>query len=538
MIKLINVRKTCILTYNCNGMSIVGFKSEVRLLLKDLIAGFQASCLFTEESNTDESSKFRFSVSMELRNEHREFLSGKKNGKVIKILNQLNHMPQIRFKPHNEYNFTICSSIAVAAGVKNRQLSSVFDILLKSVSLIEMELPAEMEFNIPEVFHKSIIGNGGSIIQSIMKKYNVFIKFSSLRKNPDKNNDDRILYSFRRDNNVLIKCPMKNLKNIVYVKYEIDQLVAQCCLNTLAQLRGMSAIYNSVGFRLLKSHYRMLIRRQGQNLRFVNDLESDFSTYIDFPASLDSFKGENYHLLAIKGNDSRPHQCAMKLASMLPQTWEFQVTFTLGKFESTFNEKNEDIREKIIIPFRLLLDVELSWNANPIDPETKEPLPYHQIFLSSFDVAKAQKAIADLTIFLRDQRFLILDKQELHFDPILPSVMLPPTPMASPAHSPVRSPVRSPTRSPERYVDVAMDYARSPTRSPVRSPARSPVRSYTSEFSGSPRGSPKRTPTRPPQMQPLRAITNQPNNVSAMKKIPSLAAPLAPDMRNSQSNCW
>ncbi|KAL6026521.1 hypothetical protein ACI3LY_001105 [Candidozyma auris] len=538
LIKLINVRKTCILTYNCNGMSIVGFKSEVRSLLKDLIAGFQASCLFTEESNTDESSKFRFSVSMELRNEHREFLSGKKNGKVIKILNQLNHMPQIRFKPHNEYNFTICSSIAVAAGVKNRQLSSVFDILSKSVSLIEMELPAEMEFNIPEVFHKSIIGNGGSIIQSIMKKYNVFIKFSSSRKNPDKNNDDRILYSFRRDNNVLIKCPMKNSKNIVYVKYEIDQLVAQCCSNTLAQSRGMSAIYNSVGFRLLKSHYRMLIRRQGQNLRFVNDLESDFSTYIDFPASLDSFKGENYHLLAIKGNDSRPHQCAMKLASMLPQTWEFQVTFTLGKFESTFNEKNEDIREKIIIPFRLLLDVELSWNANPIDPETKEPLPYHQIFLSSFDVAKAQKAIADLTIFLRDQRFLILDKQELHFDPILPSVMLPPTPMASPAHSPVRSPVRSPTRSPERYVDVAMDYARSPTRSPVRSPARSPVRSYTSEFSGSPRGSPKRTPTRPPQMQPLRAITNQPNNVSAMKKIPSLAAPLAPDMRNSQSNCW
>lgn len=517
LINLINVRKTCILTYNSNGMNIVGFKNEVRLLLKDLISGLQNSALLTNVTN--ESSQFRFSVNMELRNEHREFLSGKKNGKIIKILNQLNHMPQIRFRHLNEYNFMISSTISVSAGVQNKQMSSVFDILLKSVSLIEMELPAEMQFNIPEVFHKSIIGNGGSIIQLIMKKYNVFIKFFSLKRAPEKTTDDRILYSFRRDNNVLIKCPMKNLKNILSVKYEIDQLVAHCCLNTLAQQRGMTTIYNSVGFRLLKSHYLMLIRKQGQDLRFVNDLESDFSTYIDFPTSLEAFKGQSSHLLAIKGNDNRPHSCALKLASMLPETWEFQVTFSPDKFDENFSETNEEFREKVVIPFRLLLDVELAWNRNPVDPETQEPLPYHQIFLSSYDEGKAQKAIESFTWYLREQRFLILDKQAMHFDPIVPAMMLPPTPLVSPLHSPVRSPVRSPTRSPtrspERYFENSMDYTRSPTRSPTRQPI-------------SVSGSPTRSPTRPPA---LRTITNQP--VNSMKKIPNLSVPLAPDFRNA-----
>ncbi|PVH18539.1 uncharacterized protein CXQ87_001470 [Candidozyma duobushaemuli] len=504
LINLINVRKTCILTYNCNGMNIVGVKDEVRSLLKDLIAALQNTSLFTDPG--DGSSQFRFSVSMELQNEHREFLSGKKNGKIIKILNQLNHMPQIRFRHLNEYNFLITSTISVSAGVKNKQMSSVFDILSKSVSLIEMELPAEMQFNIPEVFHKSIIGNGGSIIQSIMKKYNS-------EENPEKTTDDRILYSFRRDNNVLIKCPMKNSKNILFVKYEIDQLVAQCCSNTLAQSRGMATIYNSVGFRLLKSHYQMLIRKQGQDLRFVNDLETDFSTYIDFPTSLETFKGESSHLLAIKGNDNRPHSCALKLASMLPETWEFQVTFCPGKFDGTFSESNEDFREKVVIPFRLLLDVELAWNRNPVDSETQEPLPYHQVFLSSYNKANAQKAIHDLTIYLREERFLILDKQAMNFDPIVPALMLPPTPLASPLRSPVRSPTRSPTRSPERYSDMSTDYSRSPTRQPMSNS-----------------GSPKRSPNRP---QALRTITNQP--VNSMKKIPSLVAPLAPNFHNVPS---
>lgn len=540
LMNLINVRKTCILTYNCNGMSIVGAKGDVRLLLKDLIIGFQNSCFFNETSADDAASEFRFSVSMELRNEHREFLSGKKNGKMIKILNQLNNIPQIKFKHLNEYNFTISSTVAVASKVKNKQLSSVFDILLRSVSLIEMELPAEMQFNIPEVFHKSIIGNGGSIIQSIMKKYNVFIKFSSLKKSPEKTTDDRVLYSFKRDNNVLIKCPMKNAKNIVFVKYEIDQLVAQCCLNTLAQLRGMAAIYNAIGFRLLKSHYLMLIRKNGQDLKFVNDLESDFSTYVDFPTSLETFKGESSHILAIKGNDIRPHQCALKLASMLPQTWEFQVTFCPAKFDETFNEKNEDFRERVVIPFRLLMETELAWNKNPVDPETQEPLPYHQIFLSSYDEKNAQKAIADLTIFLREKKFLILDKQAMQFDPIVPTFMLPPTPLASPLRSPVRSPTRSPTRSPERMpvpeyrMEIPLSPTRGSSRVPAVSPSRTPTRSPQRAF-GNLAGSPNRSPARG-QPQPLRPITNQPISMNTMKKIPSLAAPLGTDLRKSQTN--
>lgn len=499
LINLINLKKTCVLTYNGNGMNIVGNKQEIHDLIEDLVSGLQKGLPFGDMVSTKDSN-FQLLVHMELNNRHRDFLSGKKNGKITKILNQLGHIPQIKFSSLNEYNFEVITSIDVANKIRNTQFISVFDLLLKSMSLIEMELPAEMQFNIPEVFHKSIIGNGGSIIQSIMKKYNVFIKFSNSKK-PGESDEDRILYSFRRDNNVLIKCPMKNLKNILFVKYEIDQLVAQCCLNTLARQHGTTTIYNSVGFRLLKSHYLMLIRAQQHNVRFVNDLEIEYGVFIDFPTSLKCFKDNNEVMMAIKGNESRTYYCAKKLELMLPQTSEVQVTFCQDRFEAAISDKNQEFRDKILIPFRLLLQVELSWKLRCVDPETQEVQPFHEITLSSYDEKKMQTAMEELSQFLREKRFLILDKQAKEFDPIVEQTLVPVTPSATPLRTPLGTPIfgRSPMSSP----------LRSPTRSPTRSPARSPMRS----------------PTGRATKQPLKSITNQP--INNLKKIPDLGAPVS-----------
>lgn len=516
LISLINLKKTCVLTYNTNGLSIVGSKSEIRVLLEELVASIQKGLSFGDMIESNESN-FQLEIGMELNNRHKDFLSGKKNGKIIKILNQLGHIPQIKFSHLNEYNFEVRTSIDVASTVRNTQFLSVFDLSLKSLSLIEMELPAEMQFNIPEVFHKSIIGNGGTIIQSIMKKYNVFIKFSNSKRVGERSEDDKILYSFRRDNNVLIKCPMKNLKNILFVKYEIDQLVAQCCLNTLARQHGSATIYNSVGFRLLRSHYLMLIRAQQQNVRFINDLEAEYGVFIDFPTSLACFKDNSEVTMAIKGNDTRPLQCARHLEQMLPKTYEIQVTFCLDRFAKAINEKNQEFREKLLIPLRLLLQVELTWKSRCVDAETQEVQPYHEITLSSYDERNAQKAIEELTLFLRDKRFLILDKQTKMFNPVVERPMVSLTPAGTPLRTPLGTPLVSPTRTPMSSISTI-----SPTRSPAVSPTRSPTRSP----GRSPLRSPGRSPGRvQPRSQPLKSITNQP--INAFKKVPDLGAPVS-----------
>jgi len=51
--------------------------------------------------------------------------------------------------------------------------------LLQAKQLIEGELPAELQFHVPETHHKRMIGHGGKTIQRIMKKYGVYVKFMS-----------------------------------------------------------------------------------------------------------------------------------------------------------------------------------------------------------------------------------------------------------------------------------------------------------------------------------------------------------------------
>lgn len=110
-------------------------------------------------------SQYQIRVKIELANEHKEFVSGKKNGKINKIMGQSS--VQIMFDNFGEYNFNI------------DVLGSTYDSMKQGLSLVEQEMPASISFHVPDQYHKRIIGIGGQHIQRIMKKHSVFVKFSN-----------------------------------------------------------------------------------------------------------------------------------------------------------------------------------------------------------------------------------------------------------------------------------------------------------------------------------------------------------------------
>jgi predicted PilT family ATPase len=146
--------------------------------------------------------EIRFQV--ELANEHREFISGKKNGKINKIMQTTN--VKIKFETFNDHNFLI--------DVSGNDAS-----VLTGLSLLQEELPAEISFHVPEAYHKRIIGIGGRNIQRIMKKYGVYVKFS--------NAEEFAALGGYNDNedNVVARTPSKNAANLEHLKQSVMEIV-------------------------------------------------------------------------------------------------------------------------------------------------------------------------------------------------------------------------------------------------------------------------------------------------------------------------
>lgn len=469
LLKLSQLKKTCVFTSNKHGLQVSGSAGEIKQVLKQLM-----------HTREDFQSVM---LRLELSNSQRDFISGKKNGKLIKILNQLNQAPRIRFKPFNEYNFFIDVEIVAGTDV---------GVLLKGLELIELELPAELQFNIPEVFHKSIIGNGGSIIQSVMKKYNVFIKFT----NTNADSHARDMYTFTRFNNVLIKCPRKNSKNIKLVKSEIDLLVHQCSYPSMlsspmrnskaAHLLPTGTFYHTVKFRLLRSHYLLMVNNN--KLKEVSSVESSNGCFFNFPTSIDAFEG-NDMVLDIMGSEAKANLCFTQLRQLLPSTYEFKITFMPGKFEDNFKPGSPNYEEfvrRVVIPYKVILGVELEVNEFPMSASTASE--HHQILMSYYDDTHLEAAIHNLTLYLRGKGFLILDKRGQDFDPLveMPSVdMIPSTPVLqfdSKYSSPCQTPQVSPNwanQYPSKYPQTQYSLA-----SPQVSPLASQYNPFASPYAG------------------------------------------------------
>ncbi|KAG8528478.1 uncharacterized protein KY384_007396 [Bacidia gigantensis] len=152
-------------------------------------------------------------VKIELANEHKEFVSGKKNGKINKIMGQSN--VQIIFDGFNEYNFYI------------DVCGSQYNATKSGLELVEQEMPASISFHVPDQYHKRIIGIGGQHIQRIMKRYSVFVKFSNAmdRGAAGKEDDDIKI------DNVICRTPARNAQALELVKQEIMDMVEKVVSN-------------------------------------------------------------------------------------------------------------------------------------------------------------------------------------------------------------------------------------------------------------------------------------------------------------------
>ena len=181
--------------------------------------GFRNSCVDLYGTDSEVRSAMRFLLrqpaikhcisevrfQLELATDHREFISGKKNGKINKIMEGCG--VRIRFEPFNDYNFLI------------EVLGREPDAALQGLSQLQEELPAEMSFFVPEAYHKRIIGVGGKNIQRIMKKFGVYVKFSNAE-------EFAALGGYiDNDDNVIARTPSKNAPNLENLKNSVMELV-------------------------------------------------------------------------------------------------------------------------------------------------------------------------------------------------------------------------------------------------------------------------------------------------------------------------
>ncbi|KAK2462095.1 hypothetical protein APHAL10511_006558 [Amanita phalloides] len=190
--------------------------------------------------------EIRFQI--ELSNEHREFISGKKNGKINKIMQTTN--VKIKFETFNDHNFLI-------------DISGPDSSVLQGLTLLQEELPAEISFHVPETYHKRIIGVGGRSIQRIMKKYGVYVKFSNAE-------EFAALGGYNdNDDNVVARTPAKNAINLDNLKQSVMELV-----------NPKDKDYINETVLIPRRYHRTLL---GEKSIFIHDIESKTNSRVRFP---------------------------------------------------------------------------------------------------------------------------------------------------------------------------------------------------------------------------------------------------------------
>lgn len=143
--------------------------------------------------------------SLELATDQREFVSGKKNGKINKIMKTC--AVTIRFTVSNEYNS--CIIVESTNHIK----------ALEGLTMLQDELPAETSFFVPEIYHRRIIGVAGKNIQKVMKKYGVYVKFSGAEEFASLGG------YFENEDNVVARTPMKNQMNLEHLKLSVTEFI-------------------------------------------------------------------------------------------------------------------------------------------------------------------------------------------------------------------------------------------------------------------------------------------------------------------------
>jgi len=230
------------LAFNKNYFEICGSDWAVRRCLELL-----------HEIDYIRCSQYQLRVKIELANEHKEFVAGKKNGKINKIMGQSNI--HILFDGFSEYNFYI------------DVVGNKYDNVKVGLELVEQELPAAMSFHVPDSYHKRIIGVGGQHIQTIMKKYSVFVKFSNAM---ERGTAGKVENEDLKVDNVICRTPARNAANLELVKAEIMEMVQQVDADIVSEM-----------VEIPRLHHRNMIAQR----HIIEELEKKWSCTVSFPST-------------------------------------------------------------------------------------------------------------------------------------------------------------------------------------------------------------------------------------------------------------
>ncbi|GAA6029016.1 hypothetical protein JCM8097_001553 [Rhodosporidiobolus ruineniae] len=282
--------------FKSNCFEFHGLESEVRqavqlVLELDFIKAFH--------------HEIRFQI--ELANEHREFISGKKNGKLNKIMKSAN--VKIKFETFNDYNFLI-------------DVSGSEPGTLHGLTMLQEELPAEISFHVPEAYHKRIIGVGGKNIQRIMKKYGVYVKFF--------NAEEFAALGGYNDNedNVVARTPAKNAMNLEHLKQSVMELVAP---------KDKDFIVETVA--VPRRYHRTLL---GEKSIFIHDIEAKTNSHVRFPN-----KETASDVVSIFGPESQVHIAAQMLLDHVPFEAEYRLPHSTEMAALALSQDFVGLTEKI-----------------------------------------------------------------------------------------------------------------------------------------------------------------------------------------------
>lgn len=273
-LELIASTTTCESTYKNNCFEFYGLEADIT----------QAIGLIAEQDIVRPfGHEIHFQI--ELANEHRDFISGKKNGKINKIMQLSNAV--IKFETFNDINFLI--------SVQGNDTTAI-----QGLKYLQEELPAEISFHVPEIYHKRIIGVGGKSIQKIMKKFGTFVKFS--------NQEEFAAIGGYQDNddNVLARTPAKNSNNLENLRQAIMELVAPKDKDFMTER-----------IEVPRRYHRTLL---GESSIFIHDIERKSACRVRFPnreLALD--------YVDIFGPDAQVHIAAAMLLEHVPFEAEMTI---------------------------------------------------------------------------------------------------------------------------------------------------------------------------------------------------------------------
>ncbi|EJS42806.1 YLL032C [Saccharomyces arboricola H-6] len=263
----------------------------------------------------------------EIHPDFEDFISGKKNGKLTRIMELSACLVQLEMEEEDDNLYL-------------NLISDSFSDFEKSFKNVMNEFPAEESFFIPEVCHRPIIGTGGSLIQATMRKHNVFIQFSNSFSLPQNK------ISIIRYDNVIIRCPRKNKANIRLAKRDLKEIV-----------QGYENMQSKVLIKLSKGQYRHILNVNGEK-NIIGQIEKNENVHIVMPLE-EPLEGTSQ--LSVKGNDENTSRAANELVNSA-----FSYEYELRTDKPIDARKEYEFYNLIAVPFLQTMNIIVTFEKDLI----------------------------------------------------------------------------------------------------------------------------------------------------------------------------